>query len=762
MSQPFKSNLYITVFDAENPPYEVQLSSFSKDVISFGRQKDCDIVLNSEYASRIHGCIYADGHRCMVRDLDSTNGIICAGRKVKEARLRDGDYIRIVSGNRNTEHGVLLVFSIKESEEVWNTFSLSGKNRITIGRSDDNDICLEHISVSHRHALIVKTDIGYYLVNNHSTNGVLVNGKSVAGKHLLKDQDLILITNTKLIFTKSKITYSCAKVGIGVEAVHVVKKVGKHKELTICDDVSLSIRPGELVAIVGGSGAGKSTIMNCISGYSMPTGGQVLVNGVDLYDNFNAMKHIIGYVPQQDIVYDNLTVYEMLKYSARLRLPRDIGAEETDQIVNRVIDTVELTHRKDELVRNLSGGQRKRASIAVELLTDPNLFFLDEPASGLDPGTERSLIRTLRGMTASGKTVILVTHSTLNLEDYDRIIFMGTGGKLCFCGNYQEALDFFHTRDIVDVYELIGKSAKAWQKRYMNSRMTNETTHTKRMKKPSVSSDRRGGWRQFAVLCQRYIKLLLHDRQRMLLLLLQAPLLAVLISIVANGKEFHQYEMTKSLLFALSCSAFWIGILSSIQEICKERHILKREYMTGLNLTSYILSKIAVLSLLCFIQSLLIVTTFTLLIGTPDEGVWTDPYFELLLTTLVTSMAAASMGIFVSSLFSNADRAMTVAPILLMPQILFSGLIFTLKDAAEVISYFAVCRYSMEGYGTTANLNSLKLKMQEEGFPIKHEAEDFFEYTTAHLLQSWGILLLFVVFFAVGAGLVLRNIRKNK
>ena len=238
--------------------------------------------------------------------------------------------------------------------------------------------------------------------------------------------------------------------------------------------------------------------------------------------------------------------------------------------------------------------------------------------------------------------------------------------------------------------------------------------------------------------------------------------MTVLISFVADGKQFEQYEMSKSLLFALSCSAFWVGMLNAIQEICKELTVVKREYMTGLSLSSYISSKIIVLGALCMIQSLLITGVFSLMVGLPEKGIITVPFIEILFTTFLTAIASAAMGLFVSSLFTNADRAMTVAPILLMPQILFSGLIFKLSGVTETISWLAVCRWSMEGYGTTANLNELPLKLQQEGVQIPHETESFFEFTSSHLLTSWCILVVYTIVFLIFARIVLSKIGKEK
>jgi hypothetical protein len=368
-------------------------------------------------------------------------------------------------------------------------------------------------------------------------------------------------------------------------------------------------------------------------------------------------------------------------------------------------------------------------------------------------------MHSLREMADGGKTVILVTHSTLQLSLCDKIIFMGKGGNLCFFGSYEEALRFYNVSSVIDIYNMITEHAPEWRSRYDHSIVPEMVQ--KKTSRQAVPAKKKKTL-QLPVLCKRYMKLVINDRQRLLLLLIQAPLLAALISLVADGEQFKQYEMTKSLLFALSCSAFWVGMLNAIQEVCKERTIIKREYMTGLSLTAYIVSKILVLGVLCIIQSVLLVSTFTLLVGLPEEGLLMPAYLELLLTTFLTALSSTAMGLFVSSLFTNADRAMTVAPILLMPQILFSGLIFTLDGATEMISWLAVCRWSMEGYGTTANLNDLPLRLQQQGVQIPHEVEDFYEMTTKHMLSSWGILILFVFLFLLLARVVLTTIAKEQ
>ena len=570
-AEGFPPSAIITVFDGSEEPVEIDLGTFKKGAITFGRDSQNDIVLNSRYVSRLHGRFRLFGGRCIIENNpNSTNGLIFDNRAVQNRVLDDGDTIRIDDGVETTVGGVLFVFSTG-SGATWKTIPVTGATGaadatgaagatgavgttdatgtvgatnatgaagatdITIGRSEDCDIRLDHISVSRLHARITAKDGSFFIVDNGSTNGVMLNGKKVDGKARLSEKDLILITNSKIIFSKRGISYCCFKSGISVEGLGIVKRVDKGK--VICNNVDLSIKPGEMVAIVGGSGAGKSTVMNCLSGYSQPTEGSVQVNGVDLYGNFDALKNIIGYVPQSDIVYDNLTVSDMLRYTAELRLPTDISENERSRRIDEVIKTVELSDRKDTLIKSLSGGQKKRASIAVELLSDPNLFYLDEPASGLDPGTERNLMKTLKSMSAEGKTVVFVTHSTLNLHLCDRIAFMGTGGRLCFYGHLSDALGFFGLGDIVDVYNLITNEPGKWQSKYLAAQKPDPQRGTVPPIGGMAKSPNKGWLKQSAILCKRCLHILANDRVRLLLIMMQAPLLAILISFVANGNQ---------------------------------------------------------------------------------------------------------------------------------------------------------------------------------------------------------------------------------
>ena len=731
------NSLSVTIFDGIQTPATYLLNSFGKAQITFGRAPNNDLVLYSPIVSSLHGRFIFQNGRWYIEDRSvfggtpSKNGLIYNNSYLDSRVISEGDFVRIDDGVQTIADGVLFMFSSNEQQKRWSMMPLQGINEIRIGRDPNCQIYFPHISVSRLHARIVRTNQGFFLYDNSSKNGVVVNNQRVKGSVRLNEKDVIMISNNKIIFTSNLLFFASFNSGISVDAENILISRGSGKNAFATPyPMDINIRPGELIAIVGCSGAGKSTIMNCMSGYLQPSQGHVSINGTDLYENFDSLKEIIGYVPQADIVYDNLSVFDMLMYTAKMRLAKELTLEERKAAVERAIRMVDLQEHQQRLIKKLSGGQKKRASIAVELLSDPSLLFLDEPASGLDPGTEKMLMESLRKMADGGKTVILVTHSVLQLQMCDRIIFMGKGGRLCFFGSYQEAMAFFNITDIVDVYNILSNDPENCAQRFMASRpkvrariqSTGRTTIPKRQKQSEIP-----------VLFSRYLKLLFNDRQRALILFLQAPVLGILISLVKKGEPFETGQSATNLLFALACAAFFMGMYNSIQEVCKERNIVKREFMAGMSLNSYLLSKVYALAAVCGAQSLLLSSTFCILVGTPD-GLMMPGFMEMFVTTYLTALAASSIGLLLSALFTNPDRALTVAPLPILVQILFSGLIFDLSGVTDVLSWIVVCRWSMEGYGTTANLNQF----------IRMGENKSYEYTSGHMMLVWFIIILII------------------
>lgn len=547
-----------------------------------------------------------------------------------------------------------------------------------------------------------------------------------------------------------------------MDALDIVKKVRvKFKTQEIASHTSMTIKPSEFVAFVGGSGAGKSTFMKCISGVDRPTSGKVLINGENLYDNYDELKSNIGYVPQEDIVYSNLTLHDTLQYAAKLRMPDNTTRKERNIRIKEVLEIVQLTELENSYIRQLSGGQRKRASIAVELIADPNLFFLDEPTSGLDPGTERSIMLTLRKMAEMGKTVILVTHNTLNLHLCDKVAFFGKGGKLCFFGRPKDALEFFGVDDFVDIYTLLNEDVELWYNKF-KSIEENIKVEEDIEEKAKIKKKKKSFFRQLMILISRYIKLITNDFQQLFLLIAQAPVVAILLAMVASEDIYSSYDDTKAIMFSIGCASIWLGLLNSVQEICKEKVILQKEHMADLKLSSYLLSKFIVQGIIAFIQATLLVGIFQKIVGSSEHSILIDGYWDIQLVSFLSILAAASTGLFISAVVKNSNIAMSVIPLILVPQLLYSGMLFKLDGITDFVSNFVLCRWTVEALGTSVNLNDLTHIAQTINPLIEIEPENYFTFTTEHMIEVIGIILLMTAVLMLASYFVLRkNVNKN-
>lgn len=765
-----KNKGYLVILNSFEHIREINFSDYSKDKISFGRDSTNDIVIKSNIVSKFHGYFECINGLLYIYDNNSTNGIyindIYYGAdktgEVKIHQLRDNDIIRIdeETALRGIKDGIIMLYTENRSVGSWREYPLEGKTSVSIGRSKSSDICLDNINVSRHHATIEFKSSNTYIVDNNSSNGVFINGEKIQVQTVLHERDVIRVANAILFYTKHILLYK-ADVGGTRVAMQGISRIVKTRQgpKKILSNVNLQIEPNEFVAIIGGSGSGKSTVMNAMSGFEQATSGRVFVNSVDLYKNYKVLKNIIGYVPQQDIIYENITLNKMLEYSARMRMAKDVSGDEINKRINEVLNMVELTEHRDKMIRSLSGGQKKRASIAVELLADPGLFFLDEPTSGLDPGTEETLMKSLRRLSKqNNKTIIMVTHTTQNLHLCDKVLFMGKGGRICFYGTVPECKEFFGVDNLTEVYNKASdeKAVAKWSEIYFR-RVGVKQRLTKTKEKNISINIREPFFKQLSILISRYMLLIKNDRQRLFMILLQPILIGILLSFVASDTVFEIYNSTKSILFALSCAGIWIGLFNSIQEICKERNILKREYMANLRLDSYVLSKFIVQLLMSLVQAILIVTIFSVTVGQPEKGVLFDnAVFELTVTMMMTIFASSGIGLIVSSVSKNSDKAMTVAPFLLIIQLLFSGILFELSDITEKISYLTVSKWSVSALGVSCDLNA----MPSAG-GMARSFEDVFECTANNLFKAWGVLGVFVIICAVASVLLLSNVSKD-
>ncbi len=741
---PAKGVNYVTIFEGMSSPRTIDLNLFNLQEIRFGRESESNvgynqIVFTTDIVGRNHGSLVRYGSTWKIVDNGSRNGLIYNDIKIQERVLSDGDIIRIDMAGAYLVGGVLMLFSSSTEGARWKSVSLSGFSEITIGRENGNTIQLMHTSVSKRHAKIFKKNDGkWYIADTGSRNGVILNGKRVRSDTLLLEKSVIDITNTKLVFTRESVWSFCYVAGVPVDVTDAVIAFGKGKKKKIgCDNVSLSINPGELVAVVGGSGAGKSTIMKCMAGYNPLTSGAVYINGINLYENLDSLKSMIGYVPQSDIVYQELTLYDMLNYTAGIRLPKDLSKAERNAAIEKAMKTVGLLEKKDRVIKDFSGGEKKRASIAVELLADPNLIFLDEPASGLDPGIEQDLMRSLRDMANNGKTIILVTHSTLQLYLCDKVLFMGKGGKLCFCGSVPEALRFFGEKNLVEVYYKLTYESETWKNKFNSMRAPLAPVNSS----PTAGKSQSPTSKPTMTLFRRTMNLLFGDRQSMLISLVQPIVFIALIFLVCDTKKMYDnYEATKTVMFIVACCNFWMGLYNALAQISGERDIIKREYMVGLSLTSYISSKVLAMSFLGLMQTAIFTVFFTVIIGMPPEGgvmITSLPALEIFITLFLTNLSASALGLTLSSLAKKQGFSSVVIPIVLMVQLLFSGAIFALSGALKVASSLISCRWALEGLGTISNLNICDVVNQATRAGLTDGIEPAFVHESSHLVETW-------------------------
>lgn len=765
--------------------YDYDLKAFGKDRILFGRDPDrCDIVIPMSTISGVHGKIKFANGKTYVGDVGSTNGTYLFRGEIYEwmkprkyYQKESGDWIlQIDAKSHVSNQSAVIILTDSLQKSAWQCQTLS-EGLTLIGRGSDNTIVMDSPGISRKHAAIMNQNGVYTIIDYGSMNGVYVNGKRVNRDERIAEKDMIQIANFLFFVVDGKLLYQGAMSGVSLRLENISKEVGRGAgRKKILNQVYGDIGSNEFVAIIGGSGAGKTTVMNAMSGFDRDIEGNVFYNGIDLRRNFNSLKNMIGFVPQQDIIYENLKLKKMLLYTAKMKMPSDTTRAEMELRIYKVLEMVDLTQHADTYIRKLSGGQKKRASIAVELLADPGLFFLDEPTSGLDPDTEQSLMHTLASLSKSeGKTIIMVTHTTQSIHLCDKVIFMGPGGKICYCGPPSEMNEYFGKQDLVEIYNELAVNTDNWNGYYLQNywqKRQEEPALTKAEDRFIKNSARRNvSWfKQLRVLTARYMNLIKNDYSRLLLLLVQPVAIALLLFLVAQEGTFVNFDDTKSILFALSCSGIWIGLFNTIQEVCKERAILKREYMGNLRLSGYVLSKYIVQGIICLIQATLLTTIFLNLLEHTAKGgaIWgSHPGMEIWLTMVLTIFASASMGLIVSSLVRNADRAMAFAPFVLIVQLLFSGVLFALGDGALVISKITVSRWSMECLGNTADLNALPYKEieTETGELMKIPAkpyEDFFVRTSEHLWHTWLILLLIMLICGVVSTIVLRNLKKDK
>ncbi len=654
----------------------------------------------------------------------------------------------------------------------YNSQSISlHQGSVSLGRDITATLQLDAPTISRHHGTIDRDASGRYILRDRSTNGIFVNGQRITQPTIVNDGATIKIGPFTLVIRGDKLQILDRGNQIRLDVDRVILETKGKRRL---DDLSFALEPGQFVGLVGGSGAGKSTLMRTLLGTESVTAGTVNINGSDLRKNFNIYRDQIGYVPQDDIIHLDLTVEEVLTYAAQLRLPPDINIQEIVQ--KALVDTMMTVHQK-KTIEQLSGGQRKRVSIGVELLANPKLFFLDEPTSGLDPGLDKQMMELLRDLAHNGqRTVVLVTHATANIVDCDRIVFLGADGKLCYFGTPADALKFFGVTDFANIYIKLQEVSEIdrYVKLYRNSADYQEYIANSINPIPAsntqlpATAKKANPISQWQIFTQRYFTLLSRDRVNLGLALFTAPAGIGLINFALRDKDPFTLGtkpdvglpgLALQVLFVFTCAALWVGLSSSLQEIVKEAAIYLRERLVNLRIVSYIGSKVTVLAILAIFQTLLILLTIS--IGfkspTPDLISW---QLGIIINTFLTLTASFSLGLLVSAAVNNSSQANSALPLLLLPQIIFSGVLFKLEGIGAFISSLMLSRWAIGAYGTIVNVNALLPKeLQTDNLKdLPFPTGIAYQQTWGNLANNWMMLLVHItVYLAIATYLQKRK-----
>lgn len=723
----------------------------TKDKVIVGRGENNDLSIPEKYqfVSRKHFELTSRENDYIFKELGSANGTRINGQLITPNivwPLRPGDKVRV--GDENIGSSIGFRFLTTKETNLPSGFVASQNSleipenqtmKYSIGRIKDNYFQLDTPKVSRYHAEISIDNGVCTLKDLNSLNGTKLNGENISSASLTEG-DLIEIGDNLFSFENGKF-HQFDSQGMRVDVINLSKSIKTRQgKLDILHDIDMSVLPGEFIAIVGGSGAGKTTLINALLGIN-PGKGEVLINGHDFYQEYENFRDQIGYVPQSNILHTSLTVEKALAYSLELRLPTRLSNAEQEQRITAVLKTVNLNTAtiRQTRIRNLSGGQRKRVSIAAELLADPKLLYLDEPTSGLDPGMEKKMMYTLRQMADQGRTVILITHATANIVQVDNVAFISEG-RLVFYGSSNEALDFFGVTEFADIYEQIDNRGKEWWEKFTikeNNYFGKNVLEKQKNRffqpiKKGMQKTKYGlkkFFNQLFVLTRRTFSIQSSDLITLGMLAALYPFTAILQLLISSPEVFtgdiniladpilaaktilESYTPlidTRLFVFISGLEAVLIGMYVPSNEFILERNIYIRERMVNLKIPPYLTSKIIMFSIFSFIQCVLYLWVLRIGVDYPTQGVYFPAVVEIFITVFITMVSSIGIGLFVSSISRTPDMAMYILVILLFFQFFFAGVIFDLRGKnIQPLQNITSTHWSMIALGSTINMNEM-------------------------------------------------------
>jgi ABC-type multidrug transport system ATPase subunit len=616
----------------------------------------------------------------------------------------------------------------------------------TIGRANDNDIVIQDVLASRHHAFLVQSPLGTEIRDAHSVNGTFVNGVRV-GSAVLNEGDVITIGNVDLVFTDGTLvrrTEAATRTG-GLEVSNVQFKIdGKQ----LLDNISLTARPGTLTAIIGGSGAGKTTLSRLIAGYTRPSAGSVTFEGHDIHAEYATMRSRIGMVPQDDVVHRQLTVNQALGYAAELRLPPDTSKEERAQVVAQVLEELDLTKHADTRVDKLSGGQRKRASVALELLTQPSLLLLDEPTSGLDPALDRQVMLMLRQLADAGRVVLVVTHSVSYLDVCDQILLIAPGGKTAFNGPPSQVGAALGTTNWADIFANVGADPDEANRRFMEREGRSQQSQAPARGSPAdlgepVHTD---VLRQLSTIARRQVRLVVSDRLYTVFLAL-LPFLTGAIALTVKGPHpglgpadplGAAPTQPQYIMVLLNFGAVFMGTALTIRDLIGERPIFRREQAVGLSTTAYLLAKVSVFFVFATAQAAIATLIVRLGKGAPTAHppFFGNSTFSLFVTVAGTCVASATLGLVLSAVATSNEQIMQLLAVSIISQLVLAGGMIPVTGRAGLnqLSWMTPARWGYAAGASSIDFpNLVKVKQIPTNDPIWQHSKHIFVLDMAML-----------------------------
>ncbi|MGW1123081.1 FHA domain-containing protein [Streptomyces tanashiensis] len=646
-----------------------------------------------------------------------------------------------------------------------------------IGRALENELVVSDLQVSRHHAEFHATPDGRFEIRDlGSHNGTYVNGQPIpkGGSALLGPQDIVGVGHSTFRIVGGQLEEFVDTGSVSFSARHLTVTVDGGKQ--ILKDVTFGVPEKSLIGVIGPSGSGKSTLLKALTGYRPANEGDVLYDNRSLYKQFAELRQRIGLVPQDDILHKELTVVKALRYAAKLRFPGDTATAEREARIDEVLRELKLDIHKEKKVTSLSGGQRKRVSVALELLTKPSLIFLDEPTSGLDPGMDRDVMQLLRGLADDGRTVLVVTHSVAELGLCDKLLVMAPGGSVAYFGPPEEALNFFGYSTWADVFSAFENYRDYdWAGRWKGSQHYQmyaadiDAVAAQPVQMPQQAMARppkpQGWGSQLWTLIRRYVSVIASDKGFMaLMVILPAVLGAVSVVIPADfglGKPTPPSRFNGdagTIMLILAVGMCFSGAANSVRELIKERVIYERERAVGLSRSAYLMSKVIVLGVITAFQGVIICGIGFSTRALPEEGLFMPPAVELCIQVIALGLTSMMVGLVISALVKTAEKTMPLLVMFAIIQVVFTGILFQVygSPGLEQFAWLMPSRWGIAGAGTTLDLAHLMP-------PWDHKDPTNTDPLWEHTVGQWSLDLGIQLFMAaVCCVLVARLLRRHE